>query len=68
MSDNVSLANSTGASSTNSVGTTVEPSDNIVKMYKNHTPDNDRPMYRKDILYSGSVRNLPQYNNNIGKC
>ena len=63
MSDNISLATSVGTSSE----CNVEPSENIIKLYKNHTPNNDRPMYRKDILYAGSVPKLPQYNNNIGE-
>lgn len=59
--DNISVGTGSIASSA------PDPTEDILRLYKNHTADNDRPMYRKDILYSGSVRNLPQYNNHVGK-
>ena len=61
--DNISLAASIGATSATS--STVDHHE-LINRYKNHTPEHDRPMYRKDILYTGSIQNLPQYNNNIG--
>lgn len=38
----------------------------LVKKFLHATPDVDRPMYRKDIYYMGSVQQLPQYHNDIG--
>lgn len=64
--DNISLTTSVGGASAVSACSASENTDGILKLYKHHVPDTDRPMYRKDILYSGSVKNLPQYNTNMG--
>lgn len=47
---------------------TYSESADLIKLFKNVTPDCDRPMYRKDILFAGSVQALPEYNENMGKC
>lgn len=61
--DTVSLAASMDATS---LASSTTEHHELINRYKNHTPEHDRPMYRKDILYTGSIHNLPQYNNNIG--
>jgi len=70
--DNISIAASVGGvsvggTSTASTNVNSENAEELLRLYRNHTPDNDRPMYRQDILYSGSVHHLPQYTSNIGQ-
>lgn len=44
------------------------PSTNyLLKKFLHATPDVDRPMYRKDIYYTGSVAVLPQYHDDVGE-
>lgn len=67
--DNISLSPSLADTASVSAASAVshEQQSELVKKYINHVPPGDRPMYRKDILYSGSVQHLPQYTKNIGK-
>lgn len=39
----------------------------LLRKFLNATPNADRPMYRKDIYYTGSVQLPPEYHNDIGK-
>lgn len=67
MGDNISIATSIDTTSGASMYSVSADPHDLARKYKHHIPDNDRPMYRKDILYSGSVQQLPQYNRNISK-
>ncbi|XP_067928353.1 monocarboxylate transporter 5-like [Watersipora subatra] len=37
----------------------------LLRKFLSATPNVDRPMYRKDIYYTGSVQMLPQYHNDV---
>ena len=65
--DNISIATSIESTSGASAISITTDAQELARKFKHHTPDNDRPMYRKDILYSGSVQQLPQYNRNISE-